>query len=228
MPPSVTPAASGGAASISGDFLMSASDYVAWIGILLAVVGIGITVFFYVFDLRARLDKLADFQRHELNLFRAEHAAQLGLLMKRQEGILTKAQATNLLELYLSAVQHQLNQALDRYEGHDFPEHFASGNLQVIMFHLNKLYTSVVRDSLRKNLSHFQLRGGSSFDELVTETGSAMVANGFESISAALANHLETGRSPAQFIAQVRQTLFTTVSKSRSEVTQFLSRLYQN
>ena len=118
----------------------------------LGITGIVLALALYYFDLKKKLDVL-------------QH--KLGEVLELNEGVLTKQQAHDLIDLYLDAVESHVALSFAHYAKNDLPKHYNSKNFDAMRLELERAYDQIVQKSIRKMVSSFLLRGHHTVDELI-------------------------------------------------------------
>lgn len=129
--------------------------------------GIALAILLYYFDLKKKLEDMQ---------------GKLDNVLHRSEGILTKQQAHDLIDLYLDAVDSHIELAVSRYAINDLSKHYDAGNFDAIKNEFVRAYDQIVKKSIRKMVSSFQLRGNHRVDHLIQTISQEHVGDAMSSI----------------------------------------------
>ncbi len=104
---------------------------------------------------------------------------KLDQLVREQEGILNKQQATDLLNVYLMLVTSHLQDAFQRYIEKSLHQDLKKGSATKVLNELEDIYRGVVLNKIRPMVSNFRLRNGMLFGTFLNSATQEHVRQGF-------------------------------------------------
>lgn len=224
-------------------------------GILLAITGIGITLFLYYFDVRTKLDSIlhqlksillahrdesnqkeSEFSKSQflilekqdsaLGKFHDDILARLMEIEHHQEGILTRSQALQLTNLYLDSVSTHLDLELIKFIRGSFPAKYKARQITPIMNEIVNAYDATVRKSIRPMVSQFVLRNGQTFYDLVTSINNEAIKQAFIDIEERLRVGLQAQQDIKVFVAAVKVVLTNVSDIARQRLIAGVENIY--
>ena len=225
------------------------------IGIGLAAVGIGLSLFLYFHDVRTRLDKIikqlgvlvaehhvdfvsieSDFAKSRIELlekqddrlkkFYDDIYGRLVLIEHHQEGVMTRDQALQLTNLYLDSVTTHLDLELQKFCEVSLPSKYKLKQTEKIMNELVNSYDATVRRSIRPMVSPFVLRSGQSFYDLISSINTDAIALGFREIETNLKQLISKKQDPQQYVDVVKRVLRSVSESGRLKILEKVESAY--
>lgn len=189
-----------------GDHQMTLTfdSYLGFVGIVLALL-------LYYFDLKKKLDHLS---------------VKLDTVLIDREGVLTKEQAVDLVDLYLDAVDSHIELYLLRHARNDLPNLYRDRNFAAIGNEFERAYEHIVKRSLRKMISGFRLRGGQSVEDIISRISQQRIASSFSKVVDRLTEARQQETHLDAVIPEVLQTVRQINNAGKTLICAEIEKLY--